>query len=116
MKTIGRATPIMYKKWSIYNGFFKSKGNIQWNLSNMDTKIIVQIIEVFVGDSSSVLINRVSLFQRYPLGDVPLYHYIWYLITNDNFFTVNYVKQYEMLNHNTVSYFIPLRIFVVSTA
>ena len=47
-----------------------------------------------------------SLFQRCPLGDVPLYHYIWYLSTNDNFF--NYVKQYEMLNHNTVAYFISL--------
>ena len=61
----------------------------QWKLSNMDTrgtKICVLISEVSlfqgenmylykVGTWSSVLINQVSLFQRCPLREVPLYFF-----------------------------------------
>ena len=50
---------------------------VQWNLSNADTfrtKLAVLISEVslFQEENNSVLINKVSLFQRCPLREVSL--------------------------------------------
>ena len=86
---------------------------MQWNLSPLGPKVIVLIYKVSflqgenmylykVGTQSSVRLSKVSLFQRCPLREVPLY--MWQPRVKIEHYSVVYVDRitvFKALLHRT---------------